>query len=147
LETDQWLRDFEAQLADLKQKSEDLQEGLATASSTVTSRDGAVTVTVGPNGGLRDLRLGHRAVELGAAGLTALILQTTRTAQRQMIDKVREAFQPLGAGTEAMDLYMDAVPDDLTEESDEDVPAPPVPPEPEQKQARAADEDDDGRPW
>jgi DNA-binding protein YbaB len=141
LETDQWLRDFEAQLAELKQKSEDLQEGLAAAASTATSRDGTVTVTVGPNGGLRDLRLGHRAVELGAAGLTALILETTRTAQRQVAAKVREAFQPLGAGTEAMDLYLDAVPDDfdLTPASDEDTPAPPAPTQ--------ADDDDDSRPW
>lgn len=134
--TDQWLQDFESQLADLRQKSLDLQEGIAAAASTATSPDGTVTVTVGPNGGLRDLRLGHRAVDLGSARLTTLILETARAAQRQVVAKVHEAFKPLGEGTEAMDLYLDAVPDDLAVPEE---PAPPPPP----KQP----EDDDGWPW
>jgi DNA-binding protein YbaB len=139
LGTDQWLVDFESRLAELKQKSEDLQEGIAAAESTATSRDGAVTVTVGPNGGLRDLRLGHRAVELGSARLTALILETTRTAQRQVVAKVRAAFEPLGAGTEAMAMYSDAVPDELV--LPEEPEAKPSAPEPDRP-------DDEGeRPW
>lgn len=137
--TDQWLQDYGSTLADLKRKSEELQEGIAAAESTVTSPDGSVTVTVGPNGGLRDLRLGHRAVDLGAARLTALVLETTRTAQRQVVAKVRTAFEPLGAGTEAMELYSDAVPDDLLTPEEPAAPPPPAPPK--------ADEDDDGRPW
>lgn len=136
VETDQWLRDFESQLADLRQKSQDLQDSIAAAASTATSPDGTVTVTVGPNGGLRDLRLGHRAVDLGAARLTTVILETTRAAQRQVVAKVHEAFKPLGEGTEAMDLYLDAVPDDLI--THEEQPEPPAP---------ARTEDDDGRPW
>lgn len=138
METDQWLQDFESQLADLRQKSQDLQEGIAAAVSTATSPDGTVTVTVGPNGGLQDLRLGHRAVDLGSARLTTLILETARAAQRQVVAKVHEAFKPLGEGTEAMDLYLDAVPEDLVtpEEPAEEPPPPPKQPE-----------DDDGRPW
>jgi DNA-binding protein YbaB len=141
LATDQWLQDYESTLADLKQKSEELQEGIAAAESTVSSPDGSVTVTVGPNGGLRDLRLGHRAVDLGAARLTALILETTRTAQRQAVAKVRAAFEPLGAGTEAMELYADAVPDDLVAPEEPEAPPPPAPPK------ERTDEDDGGRPW
>jgi DNA-binding protein YbaB len=151
LETDQWLQDFESKLADLRQKSEDLREGLAAAVSTATSRDGSVTVTVGPNGGLQDLRLGHRAVELGAAKLTALILETARAAQRQVTAKVREAFGPLGEGTEAMDMYADAVPDDLdatAEPEDQQALAPPPSPAVSPSQERTEDEDDeDTRPW
>jgi DNA-binding protein YbaB len=145
LGTDQWLADFEAQLAELKQKSEDLQEGIAAAVSTATSKDGTVTVTVGPNGGLRDLRLGHRAVELGAARLTALILETSRDAQRQVVAKVRAAFEPLGAGTEAMALYSDAVPDDLVT-AEEPTPPPPQRPPADDPADDSAD-DHDGRPW
>lgn len=156
METDQWLQDFESKLADLRQKSEDLQEGLAAAVSTATSRDGSVTVTVGPNGGLQDLRLGHRAVELGAAKLTALILETARAAQRQVTAKVREAFGPLGEGTEAMAMYADAVPDDLdaTAEPEGQVadvqdlappPSPAVPPS--QGRTDDGDDDEDTRPW
>jgi len=131
VETDQWLKDFESQLAELKQKSEGLQAGIAAAETTVSSRDGTVTVTVGPNGGLRGLRLGHRAVDLGSARLTALILETARTAQRQVAAKVYEAFVPLGDGTEAMAMYLDAVPDDLVVPEDAPPPA----------------GDEDGRPW
>lgn len=145
METDQWLRGFESKVAELRQKSEDLQENVASAAATATSRDGTVTVTVGPNGGLRDLRLGHRAVDLGAARLTELILQTVRTAQHQVAAKVREAFEPLGGGTEAMRMYLDAVPDDpeaTAEPEDEREPvAPPAPAEPSEE-----DEGDD-RPW
>jgi DNA-binding protein YbaB len=138
LETDQWLQKFESQLADLRQKSQDLQESITAAVSTATSPDGTVTVTVGPNGGLQDLRLGHRAVDLGAARLTTLILETTRAAQRQVVAKVHEAFKPLGEGTEAMDLYLDAVPDDLVA-PEEPAEAPSPPPK--------RSEDDDSRPW
>jgi DNA-binding protein YbaB len=135
--TDQWLTDFESTLAELRQKSEDLQEGLAAAEATATSGDGSVTVTVGPNGGLRNLRLGHRALEHGTAGLTALILETARAAQRQVTAKVRAAFEPLGGGTEAMTMYLDAVPDDLAEPPKEEAPPPPKP----------AEDDEDGKPW
>jgi DNA-binding protein YbaB len=163
----QWVEEYEAKLADLKKKSEDLQENFAASTATVTSKDGAVTVTVGPNGGLQNLVLGHRAVELGAPRLTALILETARHAQKQAAEKVLEVFKPLGEGTEAYQMVADSIPDD-EEEVDEtdafdevdDEPAPPPTP-PVSRPAAAApqpqpvrgrrraddDEDDDNQPW
>ncbi|MET1074564.1 MAG: YbaB/EbfC family nucleoid-associated protein, partial [Umezawaea sp.] len=96
----QWLDEYEAKLADLKKKSEDLQENFTASTATVTSKDGSVTVTVGPNGGLQNLQLGRRAMEMSAAQLTGAILQTAAVAQRQAAEKVLEVFQPLGEGTE-----------------------------------------------
>ncbi|NKE63797.1 YbaB/EbfC family nucleoid-associated protein [Lentzea sp. PSKA42] len=162
----QWVEEYEAKLADLKKKSEDLQENFAASSATVTSKDGAVTVTVGPNGGLQNLVLGHRAVELGGPRLTALILETARHAQKQAAEKVLEVFKPLGEGTEALQMVADAIPDDEDAEEtdaydeidDEPAPAPTPPPvsrpaaapqpPPVRARRRAADEDDDdNQPW
>ncbi|MBB5955036.1 DNA-binding protein YbaB [Saccharothrix tamanrassetensis] len=165
----QWLDDYESRLADLKQKSADLQENVAAANARVTSNDGAVTVTVGPNGGLLNLELGHRACDLGPARLTALIMTTARTAQAQAARKVVEAFAPMGAGTEAMRLVIDATttaggePDaDGTTGADDHDPEPEPEPQPPRVQvrpqpvappkpvrpARRDDEDDDeNQPW
>jgi DNA-binding protein YbaB len=162
----QWVEEYEAKLADLKKKSEDLQENFAASTATVTSKDGAVTVTVGPNGGLQNLVLGHRAVELGAARLTALILETARRAQKQAAEKVLEIFKPLGEGTEAYQMVSDSIPsDDEIDETDaydeiddepEPAPAPPpasrpaaAPQPPPVRGRRPADDDDDddNQPW
>ncbi len=163
----QWVEEYEAKLADLKKKSEDLEENFANASATVQSKDGAVTVTVGPNGGLQNLVLGHRAVELGAAKLTALILETARKAQKQAAQQVLELFKPLGEGTEAYRMVSDAIPqdddevdetdeyDEIEEAAPEPAPAPPVAkpaapaqPAPVRGRSRADDdEDDENQPW
>ncbi|GGU57680.1 YbaB/EbfC family nucleoid-associated protein [Lentzea flava] len=167
----QWVEEYEAKLADLKKKSEDLQENFAASTATVTSKDGAVTVTVGPNGGLQNLVLGHRAVELGAPRLTALILETARHAQKQAAEKVLEIFKPLGEGTEAYQMVSDSIPADEEEieETDaydiddepEPVPAPasasasasvsraaaPQPPPVRGRRPVDDDEDDDNQPW
>ncbi|MET9634365.1 YbaB/EbfC family nucleoid-associated protein [Lentzea sp. NPDC006480] len=161
----QWVEEYEAKLADLKKKSEDLQENFAASTATVTSKDGAVTVTVGPNGGLQNLVLGHRAVELGAPRLTALILETARHAQKQAAEKVLEIFKPLGEGTEAYQMVSDSIPSDEeldeTDEYDiddepEPTPAPPpvaqpaAAPQPAPVRGRprhADDDDDDNQPW
>lgn len=161
----QWVEEYEAKLADLKEKSENLTENVAAASATVTSKDGAVTVTVGPNGGLQNLQLGHRAVELGGPRLTALILETARAAQKQAATQVLELFKPLGEGTEAYQMVSDSIPDDEVEEDTdpydeiddepEPAPAPPVSrpaatPQPAPARGRrsaADDDDDDNQPW
>ncbi|WNV86529.1 YbaB/EbfC family nucleoid-associated protein [Umezawaea sp. Da 62-37] len=163
----QWLDEYEAKLADLKKKSEDLQENFTASSATVTSKDGSVTVTVGPNGGLQNLQLGRRAMEMSAAQLTGAILQTAAVAQRQAAEKVLEVFMPLGEGTEAIAMVSDAIPaeevdldeDDAVDEVEEPVAPPPPPPvhrpaplapamRPPTKPRPAADDaDDDNQPW
>lgn len=161
----QWVEEYEAKLADLKEKSENLTENVAAASATVTSKDGAVTVTVGPNGGLQNLQLGHRAIELGGPRLTALILETARAAQKQAATQVLELFKPLGEGTEVYQMVSDSIPDDEVEEDadpydevedePEPAPAPPVSkpaatpqPAPARGRRGAADDDYyDNQPW
>ncbi|QQQ75802.1 YbaB/EbfC family nucleoid-associated protein [Saccharothrix sp. 6-C] len=135
MDPQQWLDNFEAKLADLQRKSADLQENFENSQATASSPDGAVTITVGPNGGLLNIQLGHRATELGSARLTALIMQTAKVAQKQAAQQVMAAFEPLGEGTEAMRMVSDAIPTDEVDDDDdrddyaapEAEPAPPAP--------------------
>jgi DNA-binding protein YbaB len=166
LDPQQWLDNFEAKLADLQRKSADLQENVENSQATVASPDGAVTITVGPNGGLLNIQLGHRATELGSARLTALIMQTAKVAQKQAAQKVMAAFEPLGEGTEAMQMVSDAIPDDDEPRDDvpdyvepddvepEPVPAAPrpapqmqMPSRPVRRTHAGDDEDDENHPW
>ncbi|MEJ2857868.1 MULTISPECIES: YbaB/EbfC family nucleoid-associated protein [unclassified Saccharothrix] len=161
-----WLDDYESRIADLQRKSAELQENFAAANGRATSNDGQVTVTVGPNGSLLNLELGHRACDLGPARLTAVILETARSAQKVAAAKVVEAFEPLGADTEAMQFVLDSIAaHDEPEEVDEDAFEPEPEPEPEpqrvphrpqpvvaqqrpvRRAARDDDEDDDNQPW
>jgi DNA-binding protein YbaB len=83
---------FDKQIKDMQAKAAALTEAFEDSSATVRSRDGAVTVTVAPNGALRDLQLGHRACELGPARLTAGIMEAVRAAQRQTANSVADSF-------------------------------------------------------
>lgn len=139
MDPQQWLDNFEAKLADLQRKSADLQENFQNSQATASSPDGAVTITVGPNGGLLNIQLGHRATELGSARLTAVIMQTAKVAQKQAAQQVMAAFEPLGEGTEAMRMVSDAIPDDEVEDDGSDYAEPDyAEPEPEPEPARPA---------
>ncbi|MFE9745002.1 YbaB/EbfC family nucleoid-associated protein [Saccharothrix saharensis] len=138
MDPQQWLDNFEAKLADLQRKSADLQENFQNSQATASSPDGAVTITVGPNGGLLNIQLGHRATELGSARLTAVIMQTAKVAQKQAAQQVMAAFEPLGEGTEAMRMVSDAIPDDDEVEDDGPDYAEPEYAEPEPEPTRPA---------
>ncbi len=97
-----WLAGFENQVATLQAKAADLQQRMAEDSATASSQDESVTVTVGLTGVLLDIRLGHRACDLGPARLTQVIKQTLAAAQAKAAHRAAEAFAPMGSGTEAM---------------------------------------------
>ncbi|MEV8443529.1 YbaB/EbfC family nucleoid-associated protein [Actinosynnema sp. NPDC051121] len=85
-----------AWLEDLQQRSAKLREDIDNSVVTLSSRDEAVTVTVGPNGALHNLSLGHRAAAISHTQLTTLIMSTVRDAQRRVAARVAEAFIPFG---------------------------------------------------
>jgi DNA-binding protein YbaB len=86
-----------AWLEDLQHRSAQLQENINNSVVTLNSRDDAVTVTVGPNGSLQNLSLGHRAAGITPTQLGTLIMSTVRDAQRQVAERVSEAFIPFGS--------------------------------------------------
>jgi len=173
MDTEQWLAQYRNRIGGLKQAATDLGDELAAATVTTSSADESVTVTIGPNGSLRDLRFSHRAAEHSYAELAALVMKTVAKGQRAVADKVVEAFAPLGTGTSTMDMLIGYVPAETADEPPApanaydkfavDAPpepqpsAPPTPPLPvappaaaRARHARPAVEDSDDfdeRPW
>ncbi len=119
MDPDLWLKDMEARLSDLKEKSENLSRNLATTSATVTSADGSVRVTIAPTGALQHLELTQKAAGMSPGKLTASIMEAVGKGQRASSAKMLEAFAPLGAGTESMALVRSYLPPDEDGDPDE----------------------------
>lgn len=54
---EEWMRDFEAKIADAQAKAAAVQEGLAQAGGSASSKDGTIILSVAPNGALTGLEL------------------------------------------------------------------------------------------
>jgi DNA-binding protein YbaB len=162
-----------AWMEDLQQRATRLQEDISNAVVMLSSPDQAVTVTVGPNGALHNLSLGHRAAEHTHAQLGSLIMSTVRAAQRKTAEKVSEAFVPFGNPqlTEQTRKFLVYAPEEddqngrITEDEQEDKfvpndlverqaerPAPPLAAQPPARgravrRPEKTDSDDDLEPW
>ena len=115
-DVDQWLAQYRTKIAGVQQATEELRENIAASGVTASSPDGAVTVTIAPGGGLRDLKFSHRAGEHTYVELAALVMKTVAKGQREMAGKVADAFEPIGAGTTAMEMLTSLAPEDEAEE-------------------------------
>lgn len=173
---DRWMRDMQAKIADLSVKTAELQDNLAHSSATAVSKDHAVRVTIAPTGALQGIELTDRAAGMSPQRLQASIMEAVGKAQRAASEKMIEAFAPLGAGTESMNLVMSYLPPAVEEEDDEHDPyadavdehepqaapppppppapswaaaPPPAPPAPPARRPRPAndDMDEDNNPW
>lgn len=176
VDPDRWMQDMQAKIADLSVKTAELQENLAHSSATAMSKDHAVQVTIAPTGALQGIELTERAAGMSPHRLQASIMEAVGKAQRAASEKMIEAFQPLGVGTESMDLVMSYLPPAVEEEEDERDPyaaavdeheptpapapprppapswgaaPPPAPPAPPARRPRPAndDMDEDNNPW
>ncbi|MBB5956003.1 DNA-binding protein YbaB [Saccharothrix tamanrassetensis] len=116
---DEWMREFEAKIADAKVKAEAVQRGLESAQGTASSKDGAVTVTVAPNGALTDVRLTADAMRKSHAQLSAEIVAVARQAQRSAAVQVAETFEAVnGTDSETYRLITEYLPPDEEQEED-----------------------------
>lgn len=131
---------LERQVREMQAKAAALNEALSSAGATVRTRDGAVTVTLAPNGALTNLELGHRACELGPARLTAAIMGAVRDAQRQTARAVADSFATINGDSESTDMVRSFLPPDP--------PPPSAPPAPPGRRPQADDSaDDESNPW
>lgn len=122
---------FTAELAQLRERAEQVQQHIQDASATVRSPDGAATVTVGPSGALLDLSFGNRAYQRPPAALAALVLQLIGTAQQRVGGQVAAAFQGLvGENSSAMELLREFLPESTEETDDQNEPEEPPQPSP-----------------
>ncbi|WP_432850275.1 YbaB/EbfC family nucleoid-associated protein [Amycolatopsis sp. CA-161197] len=131
MDEQEWLDDFQRRVDEMRAKSVALQEKVTEAEGKARSSDGLVTVTVTPNGALKNLHIDDRALRSsGGAQLTAAIMETYGKAQRQVSREVADALEPLAGGTEMMDVVRSFLPAPEPEE-DEPQDAPRQPGEPE----------------
>lgn len=156
---------LDKQVKEMQEKAAALKDAFAAAATTVSSRDGSVTVTVEPNGALSNLQLGHRACELGSARLTTTIMETVREAQRQTARRVSDSFTLINGDGETAELVRSFLPvEEPTEEeaaqekfaadmAPEPEPTPPAAPPasprptPRRRRPTTSDGEDEMRPW
>src|SRR3954466_3937456 len=100
---EEWLAGYRDRLAALRARTERAQDALAHAEATVTSSDGAVTVTVNPAGALQRLVLSERTTVMTRVQLAAVVLATARTAHHEAAQRAMAAVAPMlgGEGSEA----------------------------------------------
>lgn len=104
LDPDSVLRELQQQVDDLQTKAAELRTELANATATVTSPDGAVTVTLFPTGALRDISFSAQAATHGPEALGPLVMETVRAAQREISNRVTASLSEQFGDTDAMDL-------------------------------------------
>ncbi|MFD1148442.1 YbaB/EbfC family nucleoid-associated protein [Saccharothrix hoggarensis] len=116
------IADLEARAQDLARRSEDMQAQINGASATVRSPDGAVTVTVAPNGALQHIEFSPRAADFSHVQLGQAVMAAVRRAQAQAARQVASIVEPQFGGTQAMDFLTSFIP------QEEEPPTPPPPP-------------------
>ncbi|GAA1302896.1 YbaB/EbfC family nucleoid-associated protein [Saccharothrix xinjiangensis] len=104
------IADLEARAQDLARRSQDMQEQIRGAAATVRSNDGAVTVTVAPNGALQHIGFSPRATEFSHVQLGQVVMDAVRRAQAQAARQVAAVVEPQFGGTEAMDFLTAFIP-------------------------------------
>lgn len=104
------LRTLKQEADRMEAKARRLQEDLAAATATVTSPDGAVTVTLSPTGALQDISFSDKATNHRPSTLGPLVMKTVQTAQRQVADKVSESLSQQLGGEQTMDFMRQFVP-------------------------------------
>lgn len=138
-----YLREVDA----LAGRAEEAKKQLKQLSGSLTSGDGAVTVTVNAAGALQNLTFGPRADDLPKARLASLILATARRAQIQAAQQVTSILAPIvGENSDAMRFVQRQIPvpeePDGTWATSEPAQAPPTPPPSGPRQVgRPGDED------
>jgi DNA-binding protein YbaB len=79
--------EFKNKLTALRVRTEAARAALGAASATVTSTDGAVTVSVGAGGVLSELSFGPSAFDRGPHALANTVLTTVRTAKARALEQ------------------------------------------------------------
>jgi DNA-binding protein YbaB len=160
-QTEQELRRWASEVQAKAERYQAMQSQVAEVSVTERSRDDVVTVTVGSNGLVTDLRISDRSREMSGAEIAALVLNTMRRAQSRITNQVAEVMQrtvgdDTAAVTAVVRSYQQRFPEPEPEpepktavedmrlgEIHEERPQPPTPPPPRPTRQRPRDDDED----
>ena len=90
-----WMADYQRRIGELEARARQAQDALRSVSATVSSANGAVTVTVDPDGGLRQLIFTERADDLSRPRLADAVLDAVRRARADVTRHAEDALRPL----------------------------------------------------
>ena len=101
-----------AGMPEIARRAAEAKARLERVSATVTSADGAVTVTVNTSGALQELTFGPRADELPRARLAQAVLATAKRAQLDAARQLTAVMAPvIGADSDAMKFLQEQIPE------------------------------------
>jgi DNA-binding protein YbaB len=86
----QWVEDWQRGAAQLATRAQALADEVAQVAVSVSSKDGAVRITVAASGNVTDLQLTEAIRKYGAAELATEILTVMRKGQAELAGKVAE---------------------------------------------------------
>lgn len=122
IDADDWLRDWERRIDDHTRQVQQLSDEIQATTVTLESRRGEAAVTVDSSGGLAGLRLTERAAYLAPDDLARVIMDTSRRAQAQMAQKMREmATSVLGPDSETASFISNVYTEKFPEQPEEDL--------------------------
>ena len=96
------LVDYEAKLAEVTRRAEQVRDGLARTTVTGRSTDGHISVTVNASGNVVGLKLADAACDQPGAELAEAILRTIARTQSQLAGAVQAAMAPELSGSNVM---------------------------------------------
>ena len=101
----------DAGIADITRKAEAAKVQLQHLSATLSSQDGAATVTVNASGALQNLAFGPKARELPLERLAATVVATAQRAQAQAARQITQIMAPVvGEHSDAMEFLREQFP-------------------------------------
>ena len=105
------LSEYLQEVDTLAKKAEEAKRQLKQLAGTLTSEDGAVTLTVNAAGALQSLSFGPRADTMPKERLAQLVLSTSRRAQIQAAQQVTSILAPIvGEDSDAMRFVRQQIP-------------------------------------
>lgn len=121
------MRELEAKAEAMRLRSEQMQEEIQNAYATASSKDGAVTVKVAPNGALQHIEFSPRATQMSHLQLGQIVMEVAQRAQADAARLISEIVAPEFGDTDAMSFLTGFLPSD-DDESGPDKPKPAAPP-------------------
>lgn len=118
------------EITDIANKAEAAKEQLKQVSATLSSADGAATVTVNASGALQQLSFGTKARDLPLEQLARTVLATAQRAQAQAAQQLTGIMAPLiGTDSDAMKFLEEQFPQPEVEEPEATPKRPPADPD------------------
>ncbi|WP_019853098.1 YbaB/EbfC family nucleoid-associated protein [Actinopolyspora mortivallis] len=122
-----------------------MQAEIEAISVTEASEDGAVRVTVGSDGTLRDLNLAEHAANRSMSKLSTEIMRVLRCARSRLPELMRQAAaETVGTEDPAVQHVLSKARESFPEPPAEDAPEGPPTPGPGVREMRLGPEDEDG---